>query len=155
MNPAPGEVEARAPIGRCGLFCGSCEIFAVSREPALDGRRRRMAQHFNCPPAAVTCEGCQNLTTKCWGSDCKVLKCLDGRGLAYCDECPDVAACERYAELDRKYEGIPRRNAARRRELGDEGWLAEQHAERASRRCGRPLIYGDEECAYCRTTEAA
>lgn len=141
--------------GRCGLFCGSCGIYAVSHEPGLDERRQRMAAYFKCPPADVACEGCQNVTPRCWGNDCEILKCLDGRGLVYCDECADIGGCELYANLDGRYKGIPRRNLTRRRELGDAAWLAEQRAARACNRCGRPVLYGDDECAYCGAARTA
>ncbi len=142
-------------IGRCGLFCGSCAIYAVSHEPMLEPKRRRMAERFTCAAEAVTCEGCQALTAKCWGRDCKIVACLDGRGVVYCDECADVGTCDLFAEINGRYGGIPRRNLARRRDIGDEAWLAEQRVERACGRCGRPLIYGDDDCAYCGATRAA
>jgi hypothetical protein len=147
--------EGPGLVGRCGLFCGSCDIYAVSHVPALDERRQRMAACFKRPPADVACEGCQNVTPQCWGNDCKILKCLGGRDLAYCDECTDMAECKLYADLDGRYKGITRRNLTRRRELGDAAWLAEQRTERACSRCGRPLIYGDDECAYCGATRTA
>lgn len=64
-------------------------------------------------------------------------------------------SCAIYADLDERYKGITSRNLTRRRELGDAAWLAEQRAERACSRCGRPLIYGDDECAYCGATRTA
>ncbi len=136
-------------IDRCGFYCASCLIYAVSHEPRLAERRRRAAVRWKCAEEAVACEGCQALTPAWWGSDCNVLKCLEGRDSTYCDECAEIAACGVFGDVNGRYGGMPRRNLARRREVGDEGWLAEQFAERGCRRCGRPAIYGDENCAYC------
>ena len=140
---------AKRFVGRCGLYCGSCFIYAVSHEPALADRRRRAAAEWNCPEDAVTCEGCGALTPSCWGNDCRVLQCLNGRGLAFCDGCAEIDACATFGDVDGRYDGVPRRNLARRRAVGEDAWLAEQATERACRACGRPVIYGGEKCAYC------
>lgn len=40
MNPVPGGTKTRGLIGRCGLFCGGCVVYAESHETVLDERRR-------------------------------------------------------------------------------------------------------------------
>ncbi|NIU39053.1 DUF3795 domain-containing protein, partial [Candidatus Bathyarchaeota archaeon] len=72
-------------IGRCGLYCGACGIYRAYRDGGA--YRERLASAFKCPPQKVRCQGCQALTPECWGNDCKIVKCLNVKGLQFCYEC--------------------------------------------------------------------
>ncbi|TET90115.1 MAG: DUF3795 domain-containing protein [Methanomassiliicoccales archaeon] len=87
-------------VGRCGLYCGACGIYRAYR----DGGEylKKVTESFDCSPQLVRCEGCQELTSECWGNNCKIVNCLRGKGLSFCYECKDLDRCEEYSSL---YEG--------------------------------------------------
>lgn len=131
-------------IGRCGLYCGACIIYGVSHrtEEVFGQRLSKMAERFGCRTDQVACEGCQQLTDTCWGTDCELLKCLNARGHRYCDECAEIDDCDKFAELDGRYGGL-KDSMARLRESGTEGWLAEKRDEMNCPGCGGVVYYGD------------
>ncbi len=131
-------------IGRCGLYCEACIIYGVSNRPEEVFRRTRakMAEHFDCKPEQVACEGCRQLTDTCWGTDCEVLKCLNARGFGYCGECPDVDDCDKFGDLETRYGGLEA-SMARLRAVGPEPWLAERREKMTCPGCGGVLYYVD------------
>jgi hypothetical protein len=138
-------------IGRCGLYCEACLIYGVSHrtEEVFARKRLGMAEHFDCKPEQVACEGCQQLTDSCWGAYCEIPKCLDARGYVYCDECDDIDGCERFGELDGRYGGL-KDSMARLREVGPDAWLAEQIEKMSCPECGGVLYHGfTDKCPIC------
>ncbi|MFQ5883725.1 MAG: DUF3795 domain-containing protein [Thermoplasmata archaeon] len=139
-------------VGRCGLYCGACGIYRAYR----DGGEylEKVAESFDCSPQLVRCEGCQDLTTECWGNNCKIVNCLRGKGLSFCFECEDLDACEEYSSL---YEGYKELGANLKRNLeriesGDsEKWIEEEDERWRCRSCGKPVSYHMEECHQCGT----
>jgi hypothetical protein len=138
-------------IGRCGLFCEACIIYGVSHrtEGPFVNRRNKMAEHFECKPEQVACDGCRQLTATCWGNDCEILKCVEARGYRYCDECGDIDDCDKFAELDSRYGGL-RESMARLRDAGPDKWLAEQRDKMSCPECGGVLYYVNQKvCPIC------
>ena len=65
-------------IGRCGLYCGICEIYRAYKDSKE--LRKELAKKHNCDPEKVMCEGCQAIDVygwsleKEWGKNCKIFK---------------------------------------------------------------------------------
>lgn len=110
----------RKLIGRCGKFCGECEIYMASqgtRDPA------EVATALGVPAEKVVCAGCQALTPACYAYGCKIISCLEERGYRYCIQCADINDCTKYARLNAEYGGRPRIYASQLRAWGEERWL--------------------------------
>ena len=142
-------------IGRCGLYCGACGIYRAYK----DGweYRQKLADVFKCPPEKVRCEGCQALTTECWGNDCKLVNCLDAKGLQFCYECSEFErhTCEKFEELSKnslKDAGVDLRDNLARIEAGNvDEWLRECEEKFRCPRCGKPLPTSSfrKKCYHC------
>ncbi|MDH5634499.1 MAG: DUF3795 domain-containing protein [Candidatus Bathyarchaeota archaeon] len=142
-------------VGRCGLYCGACEIYRAYKEGGEV--LRRAAEYFKCPPEKVRCKGCQVLTPECWGTGCEMVQCLNAKELRFCYECPDYErhACEKYekfAEAYLKEDGVDLRNNLARIKAGEaERWLKESAENFRCPDCKRPLSYGamKKRCVHC------
>jgi hypothetical protein len=138
----------RRLIGRCGLYCGACDIYRVFVDEKKD-KQKRMAAFFKCRPEQVRCQGCQNLTPDDWCSGCKILACLTENGYMYCYECGKIEHCDIYQELNGRYNNHPYKNLERLREVGEKKWLEEQMTRWHCSECGEPLEYSEEICTTC------
>lgn len=147
--------KSHALIGRCGLYCGACDIYRVYSDKKKE-KQRRMAQFFKCKPEQVRCQGCQNLTPADWCSECKILACLDRLSFHYCYECDKIESCDVYQELNGRYNNLPYENLMRLKACGEEKWLNEQKERWSCPQCGTPLDYEAKRCPHCnsdRTTK--
>jgi len=137
--------------GRCGLFCGACNIYRAERDDP--SWRQRLADHFKCRPDQVCCRGCRALTGGCWGNGCKIVICLRERGYDSCHLCPELSAgCERFDQLASGYQedGVDlRRNLEGMHAMGFEAWLARAEERHTCTSCGRPLAVGRDRCHHC------
>jgi hypothetical protein len=115
-------------IGRCGLYCGDCEIRAayVSGDDKLIAD---VAEKLGVEPNKVRCEGCLSLTEKCWGRGCEIIACIESRGSKHCVQCPDIDDCTKFARLNTKHGGAVRLNIRQIRAWGFERWLAYKEGE--------------------------
>ena len=139
-------------VGRCGLYCGACNVYRAQRDDPE--WRRRFAERFNCTVEQVRCEGCGGLTPDCWGFDCKILKCLRERGYEFCCECPDYEArsCEKHERIARGYaeDGVDMRaNLAMIKEGKLAEWLEAAAAQYTCKFCGGPTTEGAAKCHHC------
>jgi len=135
-------------IGRCGLYCGACNIYRVYTDKKLD-RQKKMAEFFKCKPEQVRCQGCQNLTSGDWCNDCKILQCLDKSKFQYCHECGKIETCDTYQELNRRYDEMPYKNLQRLKEIGETKWLEEKIKRWTCLGCGAPIEYDQDKCTKC------
>ena len=139
-------------VGRCGLYCGACGVYRAYKD---NGEYRdRVARVFKCPPEKVRCEGCQALTSECWGNDCKIVQCTTSKGFDFCYECPqfDDETCEKYDELAKRYleDNVDvRANLKRIRSGQVEAWLRESRERFKCPHCGKPLPEGSKKCYNC------
>ena len=69
----PKNEISRNLIGRCGLYCGACDIHRAYIDKDQE-KQKRMAKYFKCKPSQICCHGCQNLDQKSWSTDCKILE---------------------------------------------------------------------------------
>lgn len=144
--------------GRCGLYCGICEIYRAyedSRELQVE-----LAKKHDCSPAEVRCEGCQALDVygwskeREWGKKCKIVKCLNGRELDFCYECDVYDICQRHVDFARICAGLGidlRENLKIIQEDGIGKWLMEQDKKWRCPECNRPIIvsYDFTDCHWC------
>ena len=89
-------------VGRCGIYCGSCIIYRAYKDS--EQLRKHVAERENCKPEDVRCEGCQTVLTngwesKEWGKNCKMVNCLEAKGLEFCYECDIYPNCEKFRDL--------------------------------------------------------
>ncbi|HPU00774.1 MAG: DUF3795 domain-containing protein [Firmicutes bacterium] len=137
--------------GRCGLYCGACNIYRAQRDDAA--WRRRLARRFKCGVEELCCNGCRALTASCWGNRCEIIKCLGEKGLDSCYPCPERSgSCEKFGQLAAGYldEGVDlNRNLAEMEEKGLEAWLVQATEKYSCRRCCGPLTVGRDRCHHC------
>jgi hypothetical protein len=115
-------------IGRCGLYCGECEI----RTAYISGDEKliaEVAEKLGTRPDEVRCECCLELTEKCWGHGCEIIACIESRGFKHCVQCPDIDDCTKFARLNTKYGGAVRLNIRQIRSWGFERWVAFKEGE--------------------------
>jgi hypothetical protein len=142
-------------VGRCGLYCGACGIYRAFKDGGE--YRLRLADVFKCPPDKVRCEGCQVLTTQCWGNDCKIVRCLNAKGLQFCYEFLDYErrTCEEFEKFSKEYlkdDDVDLRANLMRIKVGDfDEWLKETKEKYRCSYCGEPLPTRSfkKKCYHC------
>ena len=145
-------------IGRCGLYCGICEIYRAYKDSKE--LQKELAKKHNCNPEKVRCEGCQAIDVygwsleKEWGSNCRILQCLNARELNFCYECTEYDNCKRFDKFARICAGLGinlRRNLQMIKEGKAEEWLLEQDKKWRCSKCGNPIIfsYDFKNCHWC------
>ena len=97
----PKNEISRNLIGRCGLYCGACDIHRAYIDKDQE-KQKRMAKYFKCKPSQICCHGCQNLDQKSWSTDCKILECLNRNNYKYCYECNNTETCDIFQKLNTK-----------------------------------------------------
>jgi len=120
--------------------------------------RRLIAERANCKPEDIRCEGCQTVLTngwdvqnEQWGKNCKIVKCLEAKGLKFCYECDEFPNCKRFQEIYRSklrhgenlIENLEMIKASKVKE-----WLQEEAKKWVCQSCGKP-ISDYEECHWC------
>lgn len=90
-------------VGRCGVYCGSCIIYRAYRDS--EQLRRRVAERQNCGLEDVQCQGCQTVLVDGWekdgkwGKNCRIVRCLEAKGLDFCYQCDMYPNCKNFREL--------------------------------------------------------
>lgn len=135
-------------IGRCGLYCGICEIHRAGVDS--EKLRLKLAKKHRCRPEEVHCDGCQALGVstgwayeKQWGINCKIFKCLNDKNIRFCCQCPQYNSCAQHADLARMCSDLDmdlRENLSRIQAGEEKQWLAEQERTYRCPRCQRPVI---------------
>jgi hypothetical protein len=131
-------MEGDALVGRCGLYCGICSDYLVTKV---------------CHGCGCDCSSC---AAHAHHERCQIYRCAESRGYATCADCEDLP-CTRLIQFacDPKWRThLPViENLRRIRKIGLESWLTEQAAywendERHRRRwialhrqCGANLDY--------------
>lgn len=138
-------------VGRCGLYCGACTIYRAERDsPEM---RQQLAEHFECEPEEVHCNGCHDLTPECWGYNCKFVVCLREKGYEFCSECPEYEnqSCEEFEKFSQGYqkEGVDLRENLAMIKSNVNQWLTYSQELYTCTTCGGPLIAGSDTCHHC------
>ncbi len=139
---------SRELIGRCGLYCGACDIYRAYVDKN-ENKQKRMAKYFKCKPSQVRCHGCQNLDQESWSTDCKILQCLKRNKYSYCYECNNTEICDIFQKLNRRYNNMPLENLKQLKKLGEERWLKKQNRRWTCPLCSKPFDYETEKCPSC------
>lgn len=139
--------DITALIGRCGLYCGACDIYRAYTDQQKE-KLEKMAKYFKCPVTRVRCHGCQNTGSEDWGHDCKIVQCLDRNEYRYCYECNLRERCDLFQNLNRRYNGIPMKNLGHLQK-GDEEKFVRAQKRLWTCPCGTPFEYGAEICRQC------
>lgn len=146
------ENEALTLVGRCGMYCGACDIYRAYRD---DGKKLLdLAKSLGCAPGVLRCEGCQADTPARWGSDCAIIACQEERELTYCFQCEEYAAgaCEKFAKISSDYAvvGMDLRHNLNMIQAGKaKEWLADQDMRWRCSVCERPIDCWEQECHWC------
>jgi len=144
--------------GRCGLYCGICEIYRAYKDSKK--LQQELAKKHNCSPDEVRCEGCQALDVyawsyeKEWGTNCKFVKCLNTKKLNFCFECAEYETCQKFDKFVKICTGIGidlRNNLKMIKEGKVEEWITEQEKKWRCPKCGKPIIvsYSFKNCHMC------
>jgi len=137
-------------VGRCGLYCGACDIYLVHAQ-SRTADQEKMASYFKCEATRVRCEGCRKPTPDNWCHDCKIAQCLDRNGYTYCYECKHIDTCSLFQNLNKRYHSMPQVSLQRIKTAGERVWLREQDASWSCPQCGYPHDYDAKKCLSCST----
>jgi hypothetical protein len=117
----------RSLQGRCGRFCGECDIYiaySTSDNEALSRLARKYSEETGreISPDKLKCVGCKGKSSGCWCSSCEVRSCAEDRGMEFCYQCPDYP-CDM---LSRQFEKYPeaRENLKTISKIGPDAWVA-------------------------------
>jgi len=115
----------RALQGRCGIFCGDCEIYIAYSTNNI-GERKRIARKYDgagksIMPEQVKCLGCKGNADNVWRAGCKIRVCAEDKGVEFCYQCLDYP-CN---ELDKLFACHPeaRENLRLISKVGPDAWL--------------------------------
>jgi len=142
-------------VGRCGLYCGTCLIYRAYKDS--ERLQQRIAERRKCKPEEIRCEGCQTALTDGWdvggwGKNCRIIKCLEAKGLDFCYECstyPDCRNFHRVADYLLKRGENLMENLSKVKVGKVEEWLEEEDQKWRCPKCGKPIsaYYGG--CHWC------
>jgi hypothetical protein len=115
----------RALQGRCGIFCGDCEIY-IAYSTGNTEAQERIAKELSSADRTVSveqikCLGCKGTVASVWRSGCKLRLCAEDNGLEFCYQCRDYP-CD---ELERFFENHPqaKENLRLISKIGPDAWL--------------------------------
>ena len=142
-------------VGRCGIYCGSCIIYGAYKDS--EQLRQRVAERDNCEPGEIRCEGCQTVladgwNSKEWGKNCRIVKCLEAKGLDFCYECDTYPNCQKFRDLadscvrhgEQLMENLSKIESGRVEE-----WLEDEEKKWRCLKCGKPISMRLTECHWC------
>ena len=116
----------RALQGRCGLFCGDCEIYIAYSTNNLPSKKRIAREYgesmgISISPEQVKCLGCKGTSSSVWRTRCQLRVCAEEKGVEFCYQCRDYP-CD---NLQAFYETHPqaRENLRTISKVGPDVWL--------------------------------
>jgi 8-oxo-dGTP pyrophosphatase MutT (NUDIX family) len=119
--------------------------------------RQEIAEEEKCKPEEIRCEGCQTVLTdgwesKEWGKSCKIVACLEAKGLDFCFECDAYPKCERFHEIADHL--LTRReslmeNLEKIKTGKVEKWLEDEDRKWRCAECTKPISAYRDHCHWC------
>jgi len=134
--------------GACGLYCGACPIYRMYEDQDTERLERAAREVFHCQPEEIRCEGCRGPVDCLWTPNCRIVACIQERGIIFCHECADFP-CDDLSAFSADRSDIPLSNLRRLAEVGLAAWLAEQEARWRCPACGKPVDIYSETCRAC------
>ena len=148
--------------GRCGIYCGSCFVYRAYKDS--EKLQREQAERMKCRPEDIRCEGCQTVLTSknAWkgeqdfplvgGKNCKIVLCLEDRGLDFCYECRVYPNCDKFRfiyedSLERGEDLMVNLNKIQAGEV--EEWLEEEDKKWRCKKCNKPISMYLSDCHWC------
>ena len=142
-------------VGRCGLYCGACLVYRAYKDS--EQLRQKIAEEEKCESDEIRCEGCQTVLTdgwesKEWGKNCKIVACLEAKGLHFCYECDTYPECEKFHGIadyllkrgENLMENLEKIKAGKVEE-----WLEEEDGKWRCWKCGKSISAYLDECHWC------
>lgn len=117
----------RALQGRCGLYCGECEIYMAYSTNDRKSLRRIAGERSeilgrDLSAEQIKCLGCKSPVASCWGAGCKIRICAEGRGNEFCYQCSDFPCAVLESLFERKPQA--RENLRTISKIGPDAWLS-------------------------------
>ena len=119
-------------ISICGLNCAKCDIYEAShgneelRDEIVKWFERERNEELRSDQ--VSCEGCRDLLSTHWSSECRIMLCAKDRGILYCFQCRDFPCLilDEFSSDGVSHHKRTVENLKRIKEIGIEAWIEEQ-----------------------------
>jgi hypothetical protein len=127
-------------ISRCGLWCGACKTYLLTKKNLLGERGLKRE-----------CHGCWIRDKNCSfiKKDCSLLR---KNKIDFCYECESFP-CENLSKLDGKYKSKYHvsliENLKKMKEVGLEEWIKEQEKLYECPECGGEICVHESKCFDC------
>jgi hypothetical protein len=146
-NQAPSK-QVPATAATCGLCCDVCSPFIGSHEEPK--RLEAFATRLGWSVEEARCDGCRSHKRTPYCEACRLCKCAERRGHAFCSECEDYPC----PDLQTFQSELPHRaelweNLARIGEVGAEAWLTEVKQRYTCPSCNTLNSAYDLKCRTC------
>jgi hypothetical protein len=116
----------RSLQGRCGIFCGDCEIYIAystndAKAQGKIARKLSKERGETISPDLIKCLGCKGPASSCWGTTCKIRICAEEKGMEFCYQCREYP-CD---EISLFFETTPeaRENLRMISKIGPDAWI--------------------------------
>jgi hypothetical protein len=113
--------------GRCGLYCGECEIYIAYSTNDVNAQQRIARKLSSARGATISsdkikCLGCKGSASSCWGSTCKIRICAEEKGNEFCYQCRDYPCNEISAFFEKR--PAARENLRMISKVGPDAWIS-------------------------------
>jgi hypothetical protein len=127
----------------CGLYCGACSsLLAFEKEQGVESALQAVVEDGEQP-----CPGCDPIAQH----NCEFVTCNKAHGTESCAFCQEYPCSMIIKFKDDEYEHHQSvlNNLNRIKEIGLEGWLAEQREQWKCRSCGKRTQWYEKTCTAC------
>jgi hypothetical protein len=155
------EIENKALMAPCGLYCGACGVYIATRD-GNEKFRTIMANLYGTKPEETACLGCmqpdppQKMYLHC--KACKIRECVISKGYYSCHPCEDWP-CDMIENfgfatgvrvMKRAIASWRDKVAAHGDEEGSVAWARSECERYHCSACGEPLFRGAQRCRACK-----
>ena len=117
----------RSLQGRCGLYCGECEIYIAYSANDMKAQRKiarklSSARGETISSDKIICLGCKGPVSSCWGAACKIRICAEEKGIEFCYQCRDYPCDELSTFFEKR--PVARENLRMISKIGPDAWIS-------------------------------